>query len=62
MNVYMQARGGGRGDSPGARNVVYPENFAVSVVYEGCSKNKVTLWFSQKILIYSSIFMLSPSK
>ena len=37
-------------------------SISLSPVYEGCSKNKVTFWFSQKILIYWSIFMFSPSK
>ena len=32
------------------------------VIYEDCSKNKVNLHFFRKILIYSRIFMLSPSK
>ena len=27
-------------------------NLKILVLYEGCSKKKVTLWFSQKILIY----------
>ena len=30
--------------------------------YEVCSKSKVTLYFYEKLFIYSSIFMLSPSK
>ena len=31
-------------------------------LYEVCSKSKVTLYFYEKLFIYSSIFMLSPSK
>ena len=32
--------------------VLYDVYVCMCVTYEGCSKNKVTLWFSQKILIY----------
>ena len=31
-------------------------------IYEVCSKSKETLYFYEKLFIYSSIFMLSPSK
>ena len=44
--------------SPGNRESFVPSfdkeerNQSSQEDYEGCSKNKVTLWFSQKILIY----------
>ena len=33
-------------------NCVFAQPVLPDTRYEGCSKNKVTLWFSQKILIY----------